>query len=653
MLALSALGIVLYALWLAVEDDPGLAGLATLADVWVYNLTILFAGIACFVRAALTREARGAWIALGLGLVSWTFGDVYWSIVLVDLKRIPYPSPADIGYLLAIPFFFAGIALLLRRRIGHFTLASWFDGAIAALAAAAAATAVLAPALIGLTKGDPATVFTNLAYPVGDLLLVGFAVGALALTGFRGAGPFLLIGAGLVIWTGADIAYLWTQAKGTPLAAWTDLLWLAGALLIGLSAAFADSKHARPRAEYRSGLLLPAISTAVAVGILVTDHFDELHVGAIWLAAATLVAVGARLTLSFRDNDRLVHALHDDSVTDPLTGLGNRRALLGDLEHLLAQPKPGDHLFGLFDLDGFKAYNDSFGHPAGDALLRRLGTGLNASIGRIGTAYRLGGDEFCILVPLGSHRASPTVEMARAALSERGEGFAIGASGGAVRLPHEAGEASEALRIADQRMYAEKGERPLRTDRQTREVLLRIMRHREPEMESHADDVTRLAVEVGREMGLDGEEIDVLARAAEMHDVGKIAIPDEILNKPGQLDQMEWELMRRHTLIGERILGASPALAPVAALVRCAHERWDGAGYPDGLRGDEIPLGSRIIFVCDAFDAMTSDRPYKQAMTETEALAELRLNAGTQFDPAVVNVFTRLAAVRPQVLTRG
>ena len=131
----------------------------------------------------------------------------------------------------------------------------------------------------------------------------------------------------------------------------------------------------------------------------------------------------------------------------------------------------------------------------------------------------------------------------------------------------------------------------------------------------------------------------MLARAAELHDVGKIAIPDEILHKPGPLEDSEWELMRRHTLIADRILSATPALRPVAQLVRSSHERWDGAGYPDGLSGERIPLGARIIGICDSFDAMTSQRPYQDAMSPREALAELRRCAGTQFDPGLVEEF--------------
>jgi HD-GYP domain-containing protein (c-di-GMP phosphodiesterase class II) len=154
-------------------------------------------------------------------------------------------------------------------------------------------------------------------------------------------------------------------------------------------------------------------------------------------------------------------------------------------------------------------------------------------------------------------------------------------------------------------------------------------------------------------MGIAGELLDGLERAAELHDIGKIAIPDAILNKPGPLDAEEWRFMRRHTLIGESMLSAAPALQSAAQLVRSSHERYDGTGYPDGLKGEAIPLASRVIFVCDAFHAMTSERPYGTPMEPAAALEELTRCAGTQFDPAVVKAFkAELAAApeRPQTL---
>jgi len=156
---------------------------------------------------------------------------------------------------------------------------------------------------------------------------------------------------------------------------------------------------------------------------------------------------------------------------------------------------------------------------------------------------------------------------------------------------------------------------------------------------SHGHDVAVMAAVVARGLGLDTEAVERVAAAAELHDVGKIAVPRAILHKRGPLNEEEWGFMRRHTVIGERIVQAAPALVGVGQLIRSSHERWDGTGYPDRLAGDEIPLGSQIVFICDAFSAMTTDRAYRRGMSEAEALAELRRHAGTQFAPHVVEAF--------------
>ncbi len=646
-LGVACLGTVAYGLYIAAGSPKQLDGLANL---WVYNGVLFLAAAVCLLRAAWTRELPGAWIALGAGLGAWALGDTYWTLAFENAKHIPYPSLADLGYLAAIPCFFIAIALMIRQRVGQFTLSRWLDGAIAALAAAASASALLAPALIGLTNGAPATVATNLAYPLGDLILIGMLAGTLAVTGLRGAATLLRIGSGLVAWTGADIVYLWTTATKTPYSPWLDTVWLIGALLIASGAFGAPRSLARERRPYQASMLVPAISSAVAVAVMVVDHFERLHTASVWLAGATVIAVAVRLLLSHRENAQLIAAFHRESVTDALTELPNRRALLRDFDRLFEGgdlARKGEYVCAIFDLDGFKAYNDSFGHPAGDALLKRLGACLHEVIAPFGgTAYRLGGDEFCVLAPITTSGAAPIVEVARAALGERGQGFSIGASGGAVVLPREGTSSSEALRIADQRMYQEKGRHHSRAGDRMHQLLREIMRDNEPELATHVNGVASLALQVGQDLGLEAEDLDVLARAAEMHDIGKIAIPEEILHKPGTLDEDEWELMRRHPLIGARIIGSSPALAPVAKLVRSAHERWDGHGYCEGLAGSEIPLGSRIIFACDAFDAMTEDRPYRAAMSPEKAFEEIRANSGSQFDPAVADAVCKVVERR-------
>jgi HD-GYP domain-containing protein (c-di-GMP phosphodiesterase class II) len=173
---------------------------------------------------------------------------------------------------------------------------------------------------------------------------------------------------------------------------------------------------------------------------------------------------------------------------------------------------------------------------------------------------------------------------------------------------------------------------------------MRAQRERRPDLHEHLLDVAELARTVATELGMSEEQRDEVFRAAELHDTGKMAIPDAILGKPGPLEPEEWDFMREHPLIGERIIAAAPALVPVARLVRSSHERWDGGGYPDGLRGDQIPLGARVIAVCDAYDAMRSERPYSVAMVAARALEELRTGAGTQFDPDVVAAFEQVVA---------
>ncbi|HEY1275131.1 MAG TPA: HD domain-containing phosphohydrolase [Thermoleophilaceae bacterium] len=356
-----------------------------------------------------------------------------------------------------------------------------------------------------------------------------------------------------------------------------------------------------------------------------------------------ILPLGGLLLWLARDRSaRIVQAQQrlEQASTDPLTGLGNRRLLATDLTtRLRTATIQSPAVLMLFDLDGFKRYNDTFGHPAGDALLALLGGKLAAAVGSHGTAYRLGGDEFCVLVDAGQERLEELLASAAHALTEAGEEFTVRPSYGAVLLPHEASDAEYALQLADQRMYGRKHGRATGPREQARDVLMGSMQACEPSLHEHATDVAELAIRTGRRLGMSGEELDIVARAAELHDVGKVAVPDAILNKPGQLDATEWEFMRQHTVLGERILSAAPALRPVARIVRWSHERWDGRGYPDGLEQDDIPLSARIVAVCDAFDAMTSDRAYRAALELEEARAELQRESGRQFDPAVVEAF--------------
>jgi diguanylate cyclase (GGDEF)-like protein len=358
------------------------------------------------------------------------------------------------------------------------------------------------------------------------------------------------------------------------------------------------------------------------------------------LVAAALLLLAVAV-VSFLAQHRLLVAT---SLTDALTGIPNRRKLRADLERGLKDASPANPLLlVLFDLNGFKAYNDTFGHPAGDALLIRLASALDTAMTDLdGGAYRLGGDEFCILASVPGDRAGAVVAAASQALTEQGGGFYITASYGAILLPEESQDVTEAMRLVDQRMYAQKTSGRRSPDRQSRDVLLRALQERSPELAERHAAVARLVDALADRVGLPAKERAQLRQAAELHDIGKLGIPEAILHKPGPLEPEEWAFVRRHTLIGERIIGAAPALAAAAKLVRSTHERFDGGGYPDGLQGEQIPLGARIIAVCDAFTAMTSPRRHAPQLTVPEAIAELRRGAGTQFDPAIVGTFSEL-----------
>ena len=347
------------------------------------------------------------------------------------------------------------------------------------------------------------------------------------------------------------------------------------------------------------------------------------------------------------ENERLLKASRDDAITDELTRLHNRRALNLDFEERLARSDQLPELMlATFDLDGFKAYNDTFGHGAGDALLTRLGEGLAEAMGGTATSYRMGGDEFCIMARADSAEGFLLVCDAVEALTAAGDGWSIGCSYGVVWVPSQAGDLAEALRVADQRMYANKASRSTSRE-QTAAALVQVLAEQGDGLDGHADAVAELSILMADQLGLTTEEVRNTGLAAELHDIGKAAIPDAILNKPGKLDEAEWEFVRRHTLIGERIVLAAPALDQVARMVRSSHERMDGGGYPDGLAGDEIPIGSRIIAVADAFDAMVSDRPYGDTLSDEDAIAEVKRCAGTQFDTKVVAAFVTALARRP------
>ena len=614
----------------------GRIGLDDFFNRYLYNALILLAVFACVWRARQRGRERSAWIAFSVAAASWAVAELLFDFAYG--ANPPFPSIADAFYLAFYPACYVGLMLLVRSRLSEFHHALWLDGLMAALASAALGAAVLFEVVLGSTDGSPGVVITNLAYPLGDILLLSAVVGVFVLTGGRAGRTWLLIGAGLAATAVADGIFLFETATSSySEGSIVDALWPASLLLLG-AAAWQTPRRTDIALEGRPLLATPLVCGLVGVGIFTFDHFRTLNLLAPTLAAATIVAVMVRTGMTFRENSRILGLVRAHAVTDALTGLGNRRLLLSTLEDALDSAEHSEpRLVAVYDLDGFKNYNDTFGHPAGDALLVRLAAALGGVTATVGSAYRLGGDEFCVVADVSPRGRKAFLDATVAALSEAGDGFVVTSSFGAVSVPDEANTPSDALRIADQRLYVQKRERAGRAA--SYQALVQALYERSPDLREHIEDVVESAVAVGEALGMVGAELEELRLAARLHDIGKLAIPDAILNKPGPLDVDEWAFVKEHVVIGERILAAAPYWQGVAQVVRSTHERWDGGGYVDGLAGDRIPLAARIIAVCDAFSAMTTRRPYRLPVSSEQALEELRRCAGTHFDPAVVETF--------------
>jgi two-component system cell cycle response regulator len=606
---------------------------------WLNSVICVAPGLFVLGRAILVRRERGPWLVIGAGLLLWGIGNVYYLFFLSD--PIPIPSPADGMWVAFYLLSYAGLVMLMRSRIASVRASAWLDGLIGASAIAALATAVVFDKVLGAVGGSPLAVATNLTYPLADGMLIALVVVVLAVSGWVAGRAWALIALGFAVFAASDSFYLVQSAVGTYVPGrLVDVGWPLGMLLVAYAASAKSPAAASVRLEGVASLVLPVLFGLGAVALLVYDHYQRLNIVALVLACISVISVVGRMGLAFVENMRILATTREEAVTDVLTGLPNRRRLLSDLEQRLGDAEPS--VLVLFDLNGFKHYNDAFGHAAGDALLARLGGRLGDAVAPVGTAYRMGGDEFCALIPPGTGPAALAD-----ALREDGLGFTITASFGSVRLPDEAPGVSEALTTADDRMYAQKTNRRQSAGEQSSNVLFQALRERDGDLGEHLEGVSELAVMVGARLGLEADAQHQLRWAARLHDVGKMAVPESILSKPAPLDEHEWEFVRRHTIVGQRILEAAPSLGGAGAIVRSTHERWDGAGYPDRLAGEEIPLGARIIGVCDAFDAMVSDRPYRPKLSVGEALQELTRGSGTQFDPAVVTGFLDAIAERP------
>ena len=601
---------------------------------WINAALLGTAAFLCLARSALRAGQRAAWFVAGMALATWGAGETLFAL---GQSGGPFSTP-NLLSLAFYPLACLAMALLLRAQLKAFFTTLWLDGLAGALSASALVAAFVFPPVLANTQGTTLEILGTISYPLADLLVVAFVLFALAMTGWRPSSALGGAAMAFVVIAITDAFSLWAAATSNDTRNELDWLWPAAALGLAEVAWRTEPVQARVSGTSLRLLMFPVVVSLTALGLLLSGLVQELHMAGYELATASLFLIVVRLALTVLENLQIADASKREALTDALTGLGNRRRLMVDMETALESDSPT--VLVLYDLDGFKGYNDTFGHPAGDALLTRLGAALADAVKDCGSAYRPGGDEFCTILPTDGIELDRKLADTVAALSERGRGFAVTPSYGSVIIPDEARDVTLALQLADKRLYEQKGDRRKSRDgAQVRDVLMQALRERRPDLDEHIGGVASLANAVARRFALNTEQVDEVTKAAELHDIGKMAVPDAILEKPASLDDNEREMIKQHTVVGERILAVAPALRTIGKLVRYSHERWDGTGYPDKLAAEEIPLGARIIAVCDAFDAMTTDRPYQPAVPLDDALDELRRCAGTQFDPTVVEVF--------------
>jgi two-component system cell cycle response regulator len=465
----AAIGAVLFggAALVALHDWLGIggSGLDSAVNGPIYDAVVVSAGLGCLLKAHGAGRERGAWLAIAAAVLCWGASEIYWTAVLVGDPSPPYPSPADIGYLAFYPLAAIGVYLLVRARAQELDWRLWMDGLIAALGTAALGAAVVFEFVADHASGTTLQVATTLAYPLGDVLMLALVVGVVALTRWRPGRTWSLLLVGLAALVVADVAYtLQSTDASLPGGDWIEPIYLLAAACIGAEAWQSRAATIRAGARFDGWreLMVPSFVAAVMIALFAMQYFSRSSGLTTLLWAATMIAVIARLAISVRENKRLLEQVR----TDYLTGLGNQGRLQVDLATRCGQAGERPLTLLLLDLNGFKRYNDTFGHPAGDAMLTRLGEQLRGAVGPDGSAYRVGGDEFAVLTDCAEEHCGEVTKRAAEALTASGRGFELNASWGAVAIPAEADTPAEAMQLADVRMYAQKESRRLAHDDQ-------------------------------------------------------------------------------------------------------------------------------------------------------------------------------------------
>ncbi len=673
----------LYAVWLLL---PLPRHVVLLGDDVLETLGPLLAILFCFSGGAWKASGQARRVArlCGLGILCYALQQGF--IIYPDFAhRAPPVSrlTADLVSLASYPLLLLGIWQLPRRPL---SLSSHLRISLDGLMIMAAVLTFswyffLGPAVVQ-SHGTLEAKIVSIAYPLMDLLLVA----CLLLLGGRTRQmdrALSLLPAGLLCVVATDSLFMYLSLRG-PFHAGTllDIGWSLGFMLVGV--AVSAARHpVHPAAEDEPGraptlwksllpyTLLPCVTALTLYTQSVPGRVLLRH-GVLWGGLALVGLVLARQVMAILENRELNGRLEALATTDSLTGLVNHRVFHKRLaEEAERARREGDVVaVAMMDLDNFKFFNDAYGHAVGDEVLRRVARALTDCACLHDTIARFGGDEFALVMPQGQAGREPTsAEGICARLTERLADLSYAPPGsettipltvtlGVALFPGDAGTHSEALEIADARLRRSKTgamDRPADTlcRNLTHSItgfsmlnaLVTAVDTKDRYTRRHSEDVLTYSLLIAEQVGLDAATRHTLQVAALLHDVGKIGVPDAVLRKPGKLTEEEYQAIQQHPMMGAVIVGAVPGFEDALDVVRHHHERWDGRGYPFGLRAEDTPFLARLVAVADAFSAMTTDRPYRKGMAREKALSILEEGAGTQWDPACVRALVR--ACRP------
>lgn len=675
-------GFVLFAGWqlLHLGGNGSRSAMGATASLLIPSLAGVVAAWQASRRCAADPRTASAWRWLALSIGSLAAAFIARLVYQGTGGGVPFPSLVDVFFLAFYPLFLAGVLRFptgSRSRHGSATLA--LDVVTAGLGGACVIWyLVLGPTVT--SRGDLLPTLVAGASPVGDLLqLFGLTYVFLRTYALVTRRPITLLLAGTCAAVVSDVMYGWLSlhpdARGSAIP---NVGWMAGFLLYMLAAMSQDHERLEEQHERsRRATWLPYLAPVVIFGLLIyvqrdAAFFPDLSI--LMIAALVGGIVLSRQFLAQRDLIAAHRQLAAVATTDPLTGLPNHRALAAAIDQELGRSERYEHTCAVlfFDVDHFKRLNDSAGHAAGDAALSELARLSLKALRTIDTVGRWGGEEFVAILPEIDHLgAMASAERLRATIAEHRFGAETGlhctVSVGVAVYPENGRVRSELLEAADRAMYgakrlgrnqtlsaADPALRALPSSAEyndsassAAEALGALVAARDTGTGSHSNQVAVLAERVALTLGCSLVQAHGVYLAAKLHDIGKVAIADAILRKPGALTPEEWELMKQHPTIGADIVQSIGHLADLAPIIRAHHERYDGAGYPEGLEADEIPIEARIVGVADAFDAMISDRPYRAGMKLEQAREELRRCAGTQFDPTVIAALDRILDEEP------